>query len=201
MRTAFLFSPLLLLWSCGSLRTVKVPPAPGPIPARIPEQVSVAPAPRQPLPDPPPLPADTTSEPEQPVVAIELDLPSTPKPIPPKRPPKAIAKQKPAFTAPPAPVASTEVSEGAPMIQLGQLVPAAERSELLREIEELLAYCEHSMEVASRHSLTAAQSELLHRIRSLSHQSRELRERNPVEAKNLAERAKLFAGGLLMDLQ
>lgn len=192
------------LASCSVFRPTRVPPPPGPIPARIPNgPIAAAPPPSKPLPEPPPLettPAVTAEKPVPP--AVEMPK-SAKRPPAPRR--RRVASRKP-IPAPPPPavVESTPEPpepEPAPLLQLGEVLSLQQRAELLRQTDALLAICERAVNTATPRLLPPTQADLLNRVRTLSQLSRDARDRSPAEARNLAERARLFAERLLEDLR
>jgi hypothetical protein len=204
MRISLLLLSLGLA-SCGALRPTRVPPAPGPIPARIPSgPVSAAPPPSKPLPEPPLLDTTATAtldDPVPPAVEIPKSVKRPPaprrrrvaarKPVPPPPPPPAAVDPAPEFPEP----------EPGPLLQLGEVLGPQQRSELLRQTDALLSICDRAVSTATPRLLTPTQADLLNRVRTLSQLSRDARERSPAEARNLGERARLFAERLLEELR
>lgn len=193
------------LASCSVFRPTRVPPPPSPIPARIPSGnvATAAPPPSKPLPEPPPLEASaatTTEEPVPPAVEMPKSVKSPPAP---RR--RRVAVRRPAPSPPPAvvPESASEAPEPEPMplLRLGEVVTSQQRAELLRQMDAELAVCERAMNTAAPRVLAPVQADLLNRVRTLSQLSRDARERSPAEARNLAERARLFAERLLEDLR
>ncbi len=192
------------LASCSVFRPTRVPPPPGPIPARIPSgTVATAPPPSKPLPEPPPLEAPVTATAEKPVPPA-VEMPKSAK-RPPARRRRRIAVRKPAPSPPPPVVVESAPEppepEPTPLLQLGEVLGPQQRAELLRQTDALLAICERAVTTATPRLLAPTQADLLNRVRTLSQLSRDARERSPAEARNLAERARLFAERLLEDLR
>ncbi len=201
MRISLLLLSLGLA-SCSVFRPTRVPPPPGPIPARIPTgPVAAAPPPSKPLPEPPPLENSTTASVEKPVPpAVEMPK-SVKRPPAPRR--RRVAARKPVAPPPPAAEAPADPPEPepTPLLQLGEVLTPQQRTELLRQTDSLLAVCERAVTTATPRQLSLTQADLLNRVRTLSQLSRDARERSPAEARNLAERAKLFAERLLEELR
>lgn len=192
----------LLLTSCSALRPTRVPPPPGPIPARIPSgPIAAVPPPSKPLPDPPPLAKPQTAEAKP--IAPPTALPPTAKPPAPPRRKKVMAKKTPP-PAPPAPEPTpveAPAPEPAPLLQLGEVVAPNQRAELLQQTDALLANCDRVLSLAATRTLTTNQADLLNRVRIFSQRSRDARESSPAKARSLAERARLFADRLLEELR
>lgn len=194
------------LASCSVFRPTRVPPPPGPIPARIPAgPVAAAPPPSKPLPEPPPLETTSTATLEEPVPpAVEMPK-SVKRPPAPRR--RRVAARKPVAPPPPPAPAVLEPTpeipepEPAPLLQLGEVLGPQQRTELLRQTDVLLATCDKAVTTATPRLLTPTQADLLNRVRTLSQLSRDARDRSPAEARNLAERARLFAERLLEELR
>jgi hypothetical protein len=191
------------LASCSVLRPTRVPPPPGPLPARIPSGSATVPPPTKPLPEPPPLEAAIPTTAEKPIPP-SVDVPKSAKrPPAPRR--RRVAARRPA--PPPPPPATVEPApeapepEPTPLLQLGEVLSPQQRTELLRQTDALLAICERAVATATPRLLAPTQADLLNRVRTLSQLSRDARDRSPAEARNLAERAKLFAERLLEDLR
>jgi len=191
------------LASCSIFRPTRVPPSPGPIPARIPSgPIAAAPPSLKPLPEPPPLVSSTTATVEEPVPpAVEMPI-SVKRPPAPRR--RRAAVRKPAPPPQPAvvePAPEAPEPEPTPLLQLGEVLGPQQRADLLRQTDALLAVCERAVTTATPRLLPPTQADLLNRVRTLSQLSREARDRSPAEARNLAERARLFAERLLEDLR
>jgi hypothetical protein len=128
-----------------------------------------------------------------------------------KRPPaprrRRVAARKPVPPPPPAPPPAAEAPaelpepEPTPLLQLGEVLSPQQRAELLRQTDSLLAVSDRAVTTATPRQLNPTQADLLNRVRTLSQLSRDARERSPAEARNLAERAKLFAERLLEELR
>ncbi len=195
MKTTALLSLALTLASCSALRPTRIPPPPGPIPARIPSgPLKPVPPPSKPLPEPPPLEKTATADPKP------LPPPSVQLPPAPKR--KAVARKK-KSPPPPKPPVETPAPEPepAPLLQLGEVLSPQQRADLLRQTDTFLASSDRLFTVAANRPLSPAQTELLTRVRTLVQRAREVRDRSPAEARNLAERAALFATRLLEELE
>jgi|GEM_PF-6959458 len=192
-RTSLLL--ILTLTSCGAFRPTRIPPPPAPIPARIPAgPLAPVPPPSKPLPEPPPLQKSPAAE------AKPLPPPAVQLPPAPKR--KAAAKKK-KKAPPPKPPVETPAPEPepAPLLQLGEVLSPQQRADLLRQTDASLATSDRLFPVAANRTLSPAQTELVNRVRTLTQRAREVRDRSPAEARNLAERAGLFAARLLEELK
>ena len=193
MMKTFLLLLALSLVSCSAFRSTRIPPPPNPIPARIPSgPLNPVPPPSKPLPEPPPLEKTAIVEPKP------LPPPSVNLPPAPKR--KAVARKK--KVRPPKPLVEVYAAEPepAPLLQLGEVLSTQQRTDLLRQTDSFLVTSDRLLTVAATRGLTRAQTDLVSRVRSLVLLAREARERSPAEARNLAERAGLFATRLLEDL-
>jgi len=187
---------VLTLASCGAFRSTRIPPPPAPIPAPIPSRpLAPVPPPPQPLPEPPPLQKSPTAE------AKPLPLPSLPLPPAPRR--KIAAKKKKKKAPPPKPPVEIPAPEPepAPLLQLGEVLSPHQRADLLRQTDASLATIDRLFSVAANRTLSPAQNEVVNRVRTLTQRAREARDRSPAEARNLAERAGLFATRLLEELK
>lgn len=194
MRISSLLLFALTLASCGAFRSTRVPPPPSPIPARIPSG-PLAPVgpPSKPLPEPPPL------ENSPKAVANPLPPPSVKLPPAPRR--TIIARKKKPPPPPPPPVeTAVPEPEPAPLLQLGEVLSPQQRAELLKQTDAHLATSDRLLSVSANRNLSPAQTELLTRVRTLAQLAREARDRSPAEARNLAQRADLFAASLLEEL-
>ncbi len=90
--------------------------------------------------------------------------------------------------------------EPAPLLQLGEVLSPQQRAELLKQTDAHLATSDRLLSVSANRNLSPAQTELLTRVRTLAQLAREARDRSPAEARNLAQRADLFAASLLEEL-
>jgi len=196
MRTTPALLLVLILASCGAFRPTRIPPPPAPIPARIPSgPLSPVPPPSKPLPEPPPLQKGPTAE-VKPLPPPSVELPPAPKR---KTAPRKKKKKSPP-PKPPVEILAPE-PEPAPLLQLGEVLSPQQRSDLLRQTDASLATSDRLFSVAANRSLSPAQTEVASRVRTLTQRAREVRDRSPAEARNLAERAALFATRLLEELK
>lgn len=107
-----------------------------------------------------------------------------------------------ATTAASGPGTSPNAAEApAPTFTLGAIVSPQERLTLQRQTEQLLAACEQAINSANGKTLNGRQVELLGRIRTFVTQAKDAQDRNPADAKRLAERGKLFADRLAEELR
>lgn len=211
MYSRFAFVAILTLSGCGMphLSRAKAPPPPGPVPARIPDQVATttAPAPTN-LPAPPSL-SEPAADAKAPVAA-ELSLATTPT-EPPPRPARGrrAAKQRTAAAATPPPVpveaaagtAQSPSTTPAPPFRLGELRSPEEKERLKLEAEQMLITCNTVLAAVGGKPLTASQTEMVSRVRLFAQQARESMEKDPAEARNLAAKGRTFAEALLAELK
>ncbi|MBL8240664.1 MAG: hypothetical protein JNM66_24815 [Bryobacterales bacterium] len=202
MRRSALLAMVLLIGGCGPFRRAKAPPPPpGPMPVRIPDQVTSlepAPPPKN-LPPPPPISAPSGEGKPAPSAAA-LGLPSTPTMGPP-RPAKRKRAAKRVAPPPPPAVAENEVPASAPVYRLGELRSTEEKESLRRQAEQHIAVCNAALVAAESRPLSPAQSDLVSRVRTFSQQAREVIDKDPGEARNLAAKGKTFAEALLAELK
>lgn len=206
MRFTLVLTTILLLQGCGMTRLgrAKAPPPPGPIPARIPDQVTSidAPPPTN-LPPPPSLPAPAVDA--KPSTAAELAISSTPT-LPPPRPARSRKTTKRAAVIPPPqpPVeaaAEVPVQPAAPPFRLGELRSPEEKERLKQQTEQMIGVCGAALTAAEGKPLTAAQTEMVARVRMFAEQAREAMEKDPAEARNFAAKGRTFAEVLLAELK
>ncbi len=124
-----------MLTGCGPFRRTKaLPPPPGPMPVRIPDQpTSTAPAPPPVnLPAPPPVEAKPVDAKAASTQVVGLKTTPTAKPPRPPRPKRRVAKAKPepAVEAAPAP---EEPPSAPPVYRLGELRSPEERERLKQQ--------------------------------------------------------------------
>ncbi|MFN0101287.1 MAG: hypothetical protein ACKV2U_04250 [Bryobacteraceae bacterium] len=212
MRLRVLLLWVLLLSGCVMpFRRAKAPPPPGPIPVRIPDQVTSAePAPPpQNLPAPPAIGTSATDTKPTSTKAVGLPPTLTAAPPEPERKEKPVKRAAmPPKSAVPVP-AVTETSEEAapapPPFRLGELRTLEETQRLRRQTEQLIEQCTATLSAAlaaaEGRSLTSMQSEMVNRVRTFAQQAREAIEADPGEAKNFASKGKTFADALLAELK
>ncbi len=134
---------------------------------------------------PPPAPAAQSeparaSEPQAP--------PAEPAPSPKPRKPPQRPVQPPSEPAQPLP-------------QLGQVLTAQQRREYVAAIDTALARALRDLESAGGRALTQEQQNALMRVRTLIQRAKDSREKDPVTAKGLANRAELLARDLAASLK
>lgn len=203
MRLTIFLATVLMLGGCGAFRRAKAPPPPGPTPVRIPDQVASlepAPAPKN-LPAPPAIEGATANA--KPVATNGLGLPATPtagppEPVNPVKPPVKRAAAPPVVAAPA--TVEAPVPE-APAYRLGELRTPEEKEKLRRQTEQLIGECAAALTAAEGRSLTAAQSEMVSRVRTFAQQARETLDKDPGEARNFAAKGRSFAEALLAELK
>lgn len=198
MRYSALLAACLALGGCAfPRRQATAPPPPGPVPVRVPDQISTTqtPPPAN-LPAPPALPARAEGEPAENTAALIPEVPDIGPPAEPR--PKPVRR-------PPAPVEThTEAASSAPAdppYRLGELRSASEREGLRKQTESLLGACAAALVATEGRRLTAQQTELANRVRLFALQARVAMESDPVEAKNLAAKGRTFAEALLAELR
>lgn len=210
MRLALVLFAVAVLGACGPFRQTKLPPPPGPVPVRIPEQVtSMEPAPPpKTLPPPPPIgtpiPADA-----KPAMTTAIGLPSTPKAPPPRKisRKKQTAKRvrKPALTSTPAeplaPALDPAPETAPPTYRLGEVRTPEEKVSLRLQAERMISFCSAVLTATARRPLTPAQLEMAERVKTFSKQAKEALDRDPGEARNLAAKGRSFAEALLSELK
>jgi outer membrane biosynthesis protein TonB len=199
--TALPVALLVLMTSCIPWRRTQMPaPPPRTIPARIPDQVSTADAPPpKNLPAPPPMPAEpviTRSDAAAMIPKPPQSPPQTVKPAPRKR-----QRVRPVPMPEERADKATEEPLPRPAWKLGQVMSTAERDALKKEADAMISAAAKAVATAETRTLSAAQSEFVNRIKVFSQQAKEALETDPMEARNLAARAKTFADALLADLR
>jgi hypothetical protein len=203
MRLSAYLTFVLLIGGCGPFRRANAPPPPpGPMPVRIPDQVTSlepAPPPKN-LPPPPAIGTPAVAGKPAPA-ATALGLPSTPTAGPPR---PARKKRRAKRVAPPPPPVVAEVPEeapSAPAFRLGELRSTEEKEQLRRQTEQLMAVCNAALVAAEGRTLAPMQLELVGRVRTFSQQARNVIDQDPAEARNLASKGKTFAEALLAELK
>jgi hypothetical protein len=173
-------------------------PAPPLQPPPLPSPVQ--PAPPDPMPVPgvePPAqemqtaPAPSVQEPELPPAPQEPAKPATRSGQSPPGP-------RPAATPDSGPA---EAQPAAPKPQLGEVVPSAQRVQLMQEYQTAANEARQALEAASGRSLSEEQSAGLVRIRSFLSQAESLSGGDPRAAAELARRALVLARDLLKSLR
>lgn len=202
MRLTGFLALVLLLGGCGPFRRAKMPPPPGPTPARIPDQVaSIAPAPPpKNLPVPPAIGGGTTDA--NPAAPSAVGLPTAKPPRPARRetpPVKRAATRAPAVVAPSGQVEAT--APELPPYRLGELRTADEKERLRRETDGLIGQCATALSAVEGRVLTAIQAEMVGRVRTFAQQARETMDKDPGEARNFAAKGRTFAEALLAELK
>lgn len=204
MRVTALLPVLLLLGGCAPFRRVQAPPPPpGPVPVRIPDQVTSldpAPPPRN-LPPPPPIAGGGTDAKAASTQAVGLQTAPAAAPPRPARSKRAAKQAKP---LPPAEPAATEAEipvESVPPFRLGELRSPEEREKLRLQADRMLGVCQAALAAAEGRNLTAMQAEMVNRVRGFAQQAREVMEKDPGEARNFAAKGRTFAEALLAELK
>jgi hypothetical protein len=198
-----LLAALLGVWlgvsGCAKKRADAAPVAPpAPVP-RIEPQLEPPPGPlsepqtRAELPAPQAVPEGAAPLPKGPFAyeAPEVaELPSNPQPKPaPARPPGGS----------PAPAAEPVVEpvEPTPVPQLGPLISDQQRIAFQREIDRNFELTQAALTTLMGRRLSADQAEGVRRIREFLRQAQELRATDVALARNIADRARLFAEDLV----
>ena len=202
MRLTGFLAFVLLVCGCVPFRRAKVPPPPGPTPARIPDQVaSIAPAPPpKNLPTPPAIGGEATDASAAGPNAVGLPTAEPPRPA--RLKPRAVkraATRAPAVVAPSGQVEAT--APELPHYRLGELRTADEKERLRRETEGLIGQCSTALSEVEGRVLTPMQTELAHRVRTFAQQARETIDKDPGEARNFAAKGRTFAEALLAELK
>lgn len=204
MRLSLVFVTALTLAGCGlpHLSRAKAPPPPGPVPVRIPDQITTTdtPTPTN-LPAPPTLsapPADAKAP-----ATAELAIPATPTTPPPRPARNRRTTKRAAVTPPPAPVeaAPEQAQPPAPPFRLGELRSPEEKERLKQQAEQMIGTCQTALAAAEGKPLTATQVEMVGRVRTFAQQAREAMEKDPGEARNFAAKGRTFAEALLAELK
>lgn len=203
MRLTLFLAAMLTLGGCGPFRRAKAPPPPpGPIPARIPDQLSSVEAATGTTSLPPP-PAIATSVGDHKPETETVGLPARPPAAPP-RPAQRARRTRPVAPVP-VPVQTEATPEepmpAAPTYRLGELRKPEEVEQLRQQTEQLLERCAAALAVAEGKRLTPMQTEMVNRVRLFTAQAREALERDAGEARSFAAKGRTFADALLAELK
>ena len=193
-----------MLTGCGPFRRTKaLPPPPGPMPVRIPDQpTSTAPAPPPVnLPAPPPVEAKPVDAKAASTQVVGLETKPTAKPPRPPRKKRRVAKAKPEPVSESANVEEAATPPAPPVYRLGELRSPEERERLKQQTEQMLGVCQAALTAAEGRALTPMQTELVGRVRAFAQQARETMDKDAGEARGFAAKGKTFAEALLAELK
>ena len=167
MRMVALLAGILLLGGCGPFRRVQAPPPPpGPVPVRIPDQVTSldpAPPPKN-LPPPPPIAGGGADSKAASTRAVGLQTAPAAGPPRPARPRRTAKQAKPVPPAEPSATEGEVQAEASPPYRLGELRSPEEREKLRQQTDRLLGVCQAALAAAEGRNLTPMQAEMVNRV-------------------------------------
>lgn len=155
-------------------------PRPSPAPLKLPPDL-----------DPPVMTAASESELDIAALSqVAFDIPPPPPPVQAARPRTPyVASPKPAAIPPPAPEPQA--------LKLVQILPPEQQRGFNRELDEILARDQKTLETVARRNPNAEQRDRMDQIRELLTQAKQAREQDLVTAVNLARRADTLSKDLL----